>query len=212
MAGLFIVFEGIECSGKSTQTEMLAQYCLSHEIPYISVREPGSTAFGEKIRSLVLQENCSPEAEFLAFSSSRAQLISEVITPALAQDKIIICDRFFYSSLVYQGFARGLHMESLQVVSQFATGGLVPDFAFLINLDFDVAEKRLTVKKGKDRIENAGSDFHRKVYDGYQQLTHLYQNITVIDGDNSPAHIHQAILEKISQRDPRFYSSIIPST
>ena len=212
MAGLFIVFEGIECSGKSTQADMLAKYCLSHDIPFISVREPGSTPFGEKVRSLVLQENCSPEAEFLAFSSSRAQLVSEVINPALAQEKIIICDRFFYSSLVYQGFARGLHMESLQVVSQFATGGLIPDFTFLINLDFEIAQKRLAIKKGRDRIENAGSDFHRKVYDGYQELAKHYQNITPIDGDNSAEHIHSSILEKISQQDPRFYSSIIPST
>ncbi|MGL5253506.1 MAG: dTMP kinase [Brevinema sp.] len=212
MAGLFIVFEGIECSGKSTQADMLARYCLSHDIPFVSVREPGSTPFGEKVRSLVLQENCSPEAEFLAFSASRAQLISEIITPSMAQQKVIICDRFFYSSLVYQGFARGLHMESLQLVSQFATGGLVPDFTFLINLNFDVAQKRLAVKKGRDRIENAGADFHKKVHDGYQELVHLYKNIIPIDGDHSANHIHNAILAQISQHDPRFYSSIIPST
>lgn len=206
MQGLFVVFEGVECSGKSTQAQMLSDFCAKRNIPCLGVREPGSTPFGERLRSLILGVDCTPMAEFLAFSASRAQLVESLIRPALDEGKVVICDRFFYSSLVYQGFARGINTEVLMQITRHAIGGLEPRHAFLIDPSFESAQKRLAQKQGRDRIESEGLEFHKKIYQGYNALPSLYPALIKVDGRPSPDAVHLSILNILSQEDSRFYS------
>lgn len=185
---MFITFEGPEGSGKTTQIQALASYLKGRGYDVVLTREPGGTAIGDQIRQVLLDpdnQEMLPEAEILLFSASRAQVIGQVIRPALDRGAIVICDRFADSTMAYQGYGQGLDMESLAAITEFATGGLTPDLT--VYLDIEVEEglqrKRAALQAGDsesaagrqgadawNRLDQQALDFHNRVRQGYLDL------------------------------------------
>lgn len=182
--GLFITFEGTDGSGKTTQIELLTEYLKKKSYKVVNTIEPGGTDLGDKIRNILLdRENTgmSSRAETLLFQASRAELVSKVINPALSSGNIVICDRFFDSTIVYQGMARGLGVENIMNMSLWATGGLVPDITFLLSLDGKKGKKRLS-GTDRDRIEMEEDDFKEKICQGYKKLAERFGD-RIVDVD-----------------------------
>ncbi len=179
MSGKFITFEGPEGSGKSTQIKRLAKALQANGIEVICTREPGGTVTGETIRNILqhdaVGEQLSDRAELLLFTASRAQLMDQVVLPALERGDWVICDRFIDSTIAYQGFARGMDIGTLDAINDFAINGRKPDMTLLLDLDIEHGflrlEKRYSDGKASaDRFEREARDFHRRVRDGYQKL------------------------------------------
>ena len=178
--GRFITFEGTEGAGKSTQIARLAEDLESRGHSVVSVREPGGTPVGERIRDLVKDpslEGVGPESELLLMCASRSALVRQVISPALEAGKIVLCDRFFDSTFAYQGFGRGLSLDRLHEVNGFATGGLIPDATIFLEIPLDLSLERRRgrdavsgAEERKDRFEQSGDEFFRKVERGFQTL------------------------------------------
>jgi len=171
MTGKFITFEGSEGSGKSTQAKLLCAYLRKNKIPVIALREPGNTKIGEKIRRILLDpanKKMSVVCEMLLYMAARAQLIEEVIKPALKKGKCVVCDRFLDSTIAYQGFGGKLDVKIISQVGKIATCGIKPDLTFL--LDLDPAEGLRRAGRVKDRIELRKLSYHRKVRQGYFKL------------------------------------------
>lgn len=168
---MLIAFEGIDGSGKTTQVELLSKRLTDKNISNEILREPGGTTLGEGIRETLLHRSdlkINPMSEFLLFSASRAQLVSEKVLPLLASGKVVILDRYFYSSIAYQGFGRGIPIQQIETVSHVATQNLLPDVIFLIELDIETALKRRTLSRlASDRMEDAEIKFFKKVVDGF---------------------------------------------
>lgn len=195
--GLFITFEGIDGCGKSTQFNMLKEHIEASGVPYIVVREPGGTVIGEKIREILLNkknDKMTPRAELLLFEAARAQIVEEKILPALESGVTVLCDRFFDSTIAYQGYARGLGIDTVKNMNMYATGGLAPDATFLINLPIEVAVKR-RVGRGEadDRMEALGLKFQEDVAKGYLEAAKDCERIKVINGDRTPDEIFSEI-------------------
>lgn len=173
--GLFLSFEGGEGSGKSLQARGLAQTLIERGREVVLTREPGGTAAGERIRDILLHAReipLSPEAQVLLFSSARAQLVREVIRPALDSGKIVIADRFFDSTVVYQGHAHGVSLEAIREVTRLAVGTLMPDRTFLLDVPVEVglARSGWRAEAKWDRFEADATDFHVRVRDAYLRL------------------------------------------
>lgn len=207
LAGKFLSFEGPEGSGKSTQIQRLLAHLAAEGVATLSTREPGGSKLGELVRNLVMHSSgettISPEAELLLFTASRAQLVREVIRPALAAGKLVICDRFLDSSTVYQGLARGLPLDSLHAVNQFAVGGTLPDLTLVLDVPVEVSLSRIRARPGTslDRIEQEKESFYRKVRDGYLQVAQsIPERFVVIDGTSSPDRIEAQIWKTIHDR------------
>jgi dTMP kinase len=179
---MFITFEGVDGSGKSTQARLLAERLRSEGREVVETREPGGTALGELIRELILAgERISPWAEATLFTAARAQLVDEVIRPAQAQGADVICDRYIDSSLAYQGIARGLGVERVLEINLAATGHLMPDRTFLIFVPLEQAAQRRGVEP--DRIESEGDEFVALVDSAYHDLAGIFaQRIVTVDG------------------------------
>ena len=187
MKGIFITFEGIDGSGKTTQIELLNSFLKQLGFDVVVTREPGGTDIGDKIRKILLDSKniqMSYRAETLLFLASRAELVSKVIQPSLIQGKIIICDRFFDSTIAYQGIARQLGAEKILDMSLWATENIVPDLTFLLSIDVWECENRLkNGKKKKDRIEKEEVDFKSKIQEGYMQLAvKNKERFVIVDG------------------------------
>ena len=179
MTGKFITFEGPEGSGKSTQICLLAEQLEGQGIKVRCAREPGGTVTGEAIRNILqhdaVDEPLDERAELLLFTASRAQLMKRVVMPALQRGEWVLCDRFIDSTMAYQGFARGMDIETLERINDFAIHGRKPDLTLLLDLDiargFERLEHRYAGKVGAaDRFEREARDFHDRVRDGYQKL------------------------------------------
>lgn len=203
--GLFITFEGPDRSGKTTQIKLLSAYLKGEGFDVINTVEPGGTEIGRRIRKILLNKenlNISPGAETFLFQASRAELTSKVIKPALAEGKIVICDRFFDSTLVYQGIARGLGEKKVLEMSLWATGGLVPDMTFLLLIGVSRGKKRMDdLNRKMDRIEMEKDDFKEKVYRGYLDIAGKNKNrFVVIDGEKSIEEIFEEIKRKVYSR------------
>jgi len=169
---LFITFEGAEGSGKSSQSNELYDWLLSRHIPAVLTHEPGGTVLGEKISDLLKwakEAKISPLTELMLFNASRAQIVNDVIKPALDEGKVVICDRFFDSTTAYQSYGRGLNLDTVKQINSIATGGLSPDLTILLDISI---ENGLSRKSGVqlDRFELENIDFHRKVRQGYLTL------------------------------------------
>jgi dTMP kinase len=179
---MFVSFEGLDGSGKTTQVELLRAFLEADGREVVTAREPGGTALGERIRELVLHgDEMSPWAEALLYAAARAELVAEVIEPALARGADVLVDRYLDSSVVYQGVARGLGLDEVLELNLVAVGGLLPDRTFVLAVDPDASLDR--VGERPDRIERAGADFHAKAAAGYEQLAALYpERIVVLDG------------------------------
>lgn len=171
----FVSFEGIDGCGKSTLLDRLASELTERSIAYVRVREPGGTSIGEKVRQILLDPACSEmtgRAEVLLYSASRAQLISQVIAPAMEKGVWVLADRFVDATFAYQGFGRGFELERLKEIQKWATGGLIPDKTVLLDCDVELALARLGRRQGsnRDRIELEGEAFQRRVRNGYLAL------------------------------------------
>ncbi len=168
---MFITFEGIDGSGKSTQIDLLEEYLKSKGLDVIKLREPGGTQLSEQIRNILLStgNSLSPETELLLFNAARSNLVGTIIAPALEQGKTVICDRFFDSTTAYQGYGRGLSLEQVTLCNMVATGGLKPDLTFYLDIPFDLSVNR-TNHRQPDRIEQSGGDFFMRVIGGFRQI------------------------------------------
>jgi dTMP kinase len=191
----FIVFEGGEACGKSTQAARLAA-----RRDAVLTREPGGTPLGERVRSLFLDPDAGvvdARAEALLVAAARAQHVAEVIAPTLASGRDVVCDRFTGSSLAYQGFGRGLDVEAVRELSRFATGDLEPDVYVLLEVPADVARVRLG--DDRDRMEAAGDEFHARVQAGYVELARR-DGWVVVDGSGSIDEVERSVWEAVSGR------------
>ena len=196
MAGLFVTFEGIDRSGKTTQARMLCD-ALGDEA--LAVREPGGTEVGERLRELLKdpQLTVAPETEALMFAAARAELVAQVIRPALEQGKVVVSDRFLDSSLAYQGIARGLGVEDVEQINRFATGGLLPDLTFLLS----IAPSRAAQRAGQlDRFEDEGDALQRAVFDAYRELAAADPSRwRTVDADRPSHEVHEDVLDAVQQ-------------
>jgi len=212
MKGLFISFEGNDGCGKTTQILKLSKWFQLAGRETALIREPGGTAIGEKIRSLLLDLNnqeMTAEAEMLLYAASRAQLVRQVIRPALESGKVILCDRFVDSSYAYQGFGRQLGLDYVQKANVAAIDGTIPDMTFFLNLPPEQSMlRRMGTGEAADRLEQEQLDFHARVYEGYHFLAEADPaRIRVVDATLSPDLLSCAILRHITQK---YYSSASP--
>ncbi|MBU3113150.1 dTMP kinase [Clostridium lacusfryxellense] len=200
--GRLIALEGPDGSGKTTQIQLLEEYLKELGYEVVRTREPGGTEISEKIREIILDNdnsNMSYMCEALLYAASRAQLVSEVIKPALSQGKIVICDRFVYSSMVYQGAGRGLGMDRIKSINEAALDGLEADLVFMITIPYEEGLKRKKMQKTLDRLENSGNEFHKKVFQGYLDICRKYDKIEVVDGNRTVDEIHKDIINIIKK-------------
>ena len=190
---MFVTFEGVDGSGKSTQARLLAERLRSEGREVVLTREPGGTSVGEQIREILLHgDSVAPWAEASLFAAARAQLVDEVIRPALARGADVISDRFLDSSLAYQGVARGLGVERVLELNLLATSGLLPDRTFLISLS--PAEAAARRDREPDRIEREGPAFAEEVDRAYREIARVFgQRVTVVDGSQKPEDIAEIV-------------------
>lgn len=171
---MFITFEGPEGSGKSTQIALLSSYLRQQGFSVLTTREPGGTLIGDRARDCVhdvAHTMMAPTTELLLYSASRAQLVAEVIRPALAAGKVVLCDRFSDSTMAYQGYGRGLDLEDLAYITHFATGGLKPDLTLLLDIDVEKGLARRVRGGGEmNRLDLETIEFHNRVRRGYHKL------------------------------------------
>lgn len=199
--GLFITMEGPDGSGKSTQIEAIKQFFEDKGEQVIITREPGGTQISEKIRTLLLDRNnveMDPMAEALLYAASRAQLVAEIIKPALERGVHVICDRFVDSSIAYQGFGRGLG-DSVAVINAYAVNNCMPDATFLMKLNPEIGKSRIRTSD-QDRIEMEKLEFHNKVFAGYEALELEFPDrIVGIDATRNITEISDEILTHVER-------------
>lgn len=198
----FITFEGGEGAGKTTLLNNLKNYLDEKQIEYIAVREPGGTQECEKIREFVLtSKDISPVSQFLLFSASRSILVDKVISPALNQNKLVLCDRYFDSSRVYQGFCSNINDEDILYITNFATSGLIPEITFYLDIDPIVAFKRKQKIDENDVFETKNLEFHNKVREGFLRLARKESNrFVVLDATKSQQEILDNVVDILKKR------------
>ena len=196
---LFITFEGGEGCGKSTQARLLLKKLEQQGIPTILTREPGGTALGNKIRILLKRKqgsSISPQAELFLFAASRVQLVAELVRPALQEGKVVICDRFTYSTVVYQGYGRGLDLATVGMVNTMATGNLKPDLTILLDMPSEQGLERK--RSSRDRFELEDLSFHDRVREGYLKMAAAEPDRwLLIDASLAKAKIAEIIWDKV---------------
>lgn len=196
MRGIFIVLEGSDGCGKSTMAKKIGDYYSDKGRDIVFTREPGGTVISEKLRDIVLDNNhteMSYNTEALIYAASRAQLISEKIKPWLSEGKVVISERFVYSSIVYQGIGRKLGIEKVKEINDFALQGLKPDLVLYFDIDPKKALDRKLVINGGDRIENEDLSFYYEVYNGYKEIMKQYKEIVTINAERSVDEIFNDI-------------------
>lgn len=204
MKGKFITFEGGEGVGKTTQLAMIRRYLESKGVDAVFLREPGGNAISEKIRGIILDVDnvgMTGTCEAMLYSAARAQLVEAVIKPALQDGKIVICDRFIDSTFAYQGIARGLGADKVDILNRLACGDIMPDLTVFLDLLPKLAFARKGGADAADRLEQEGASFHEKVYEGYLQASKLYPDrIAKVDCSGEAIATHKKIVELLRQR------------
>ena len=195
---LFIVFEGLDGSGKSTQQQLLNDKLQSDKISNISFREPGSTVIGEKIvKILQSDQKLSPLSELLLFYVSRSAIIEEKIKPALANYDVVICDRYFYSSVAYQGYGRGMNIDFINQINDEVVKNIIPDLIFYMDISWEEKKKRKGININ-DRFEKEDRFFHNKVRSGYKSMAKKDSDKwKIIDAEENVENISSFIYETV---------------
>jgi dTMP kinase len=219
--GTLIVLEGGEGVGKSTQMRLLTERLARAGVAHLVVREPGGTVVGDAIRDLVLirQWPLDPRAEALLFMASRAQLVHDVIRPALEDGQLVIADRFFLSTYAYQVGGRGLPEDDIRAANRLATGGLVPDLTVILNLPTEVGLQRVAQRGKQDRIEGSGGEFYRRVGKAFAEfLQPAWQAahpecgpIVCVDASGTPDVVAGRVYEAVSSRLPELFGGLAGS-
>ena len=204
--GLFITFEGGEGCGKSTQSRLLLKKLEQRNVPVVLTHEPGGTALGNELRKTLKRKrdsSISPQAELFLLAASRAQLAAELIRPALEEGKVVLCDRFTHSTMVYQGYGRGLDFTAIKMVNNMATRNLNPDLIILLDIS---PEQGLARKRSlKDRFELEDLSFHRRVREGYVKMAAAEPDRwLVIDASLPKVKIAEIIWDRVSRLLPDF--------
>jgi dTMP kinase len=200
--GLFIVLEGVEGAGKTTQLARLAAWLESAGVPVRRGREPGGTALGEAVRGVLLDRaelDMAPESELLLMLAARSAFVREIVQPALGAGAVMLADRFETSTFAYQGYGRGLPMEDVRRLNTFATGGLRPDRVVILDLAAEEGRARQQ-REGKDadRIERGGEAFHERVARGYRELGASDPAAVLVDARGDEGTVHRRILEALA--------------
>ena len=195
---LFIVLEGPDKSGKSTQARRLIGALLTQGVKVLHTREPGGSGVAESIRKILLDPalNVSPVAELMLYEASRAQHTEQVLLPALAEGRVVVCERYTLSTDVYQGLARGLGLKTTGALNKIATLGLVPDLTVVVDIP-DREFKSRDQGRTLDRVERESDLFHRKVREGYRALARKTPRAVLLDGTRNPDDLHEEILRRV---------------
>jgi dTMP kinase len=209
MRGLFITFEGTEGSGKSTQIALLAARLRQAGHHVRTFREPGGTPIGEEIRHTLKHSKdndaMTSEAELLLMNASRAQLVREVIRPALLAGETVLCDRFYDSTTAYQGYGRGLDLATVKAIVDFAAGGVRPHLTLLLQIPHEAAEERRRARQStmpfmRDRFEEADVAFFKRVAEGYEAIASAEpERVRLLDGSRGVEEVHAAIWQLVRQ-------------
>ena len=199
---MFISFEGIEGSGKSTVMASVERALRAEGQEVVVTREPGGTPVGDAAREILLHKRdlaIDPMAELMLMNASRAQLVAAVIRPALQRGGVVLCDRYADSSLAYQGYGRGLPLDVVRSVCDAATGGLAPDLTLLIDVSYETSRGRLSQRNTQhDRMEQEEEAFHRRVRNGYLEMARTHERVVRIDGERAPDEVADAALAAVS--------------
>jgi len=202
---VFIVLEGAEGSGKSTQARLIGEWLAANGVEHILTREPGGTKVGEEIRAILLHGDDIPaETELLLMNAARAVFVNDVVKPALAAGKIVVADRFWLSSVAYQGYGRGLPLAEVRSICAFAAQGISPDLTVVLDVSAQESEAR-RAGRGADRIERAGAEFHQRVAGAYRLLPRMEANVELLSGEGAPAEVHQRIRAVLRARLPETF-------
>lgn len=197
--GLFITFEGNDGSGKTTISKLVYEKLSEMGYPVIYTREPGGIDIAEQIRNVILDpKNTAMDArcEALLYAASRRQHLIEKVLPALEENKIVLCDRFIDSSLVYQGIARNIGIDEVYAINEFAIEGNLPDATIFLHVDLDTGLSRIESRGSKDRLDNESMNFHRMVAEGYEKVCKLYpERMHVIDATKTVNEVFQNTLD-----------------
>ncbi len=196
---MFIVFEGPEGAGKTTQIKALAKRLEQKGILPVITREPGGTPASDAIRTVILDPNLeiSPLTEFLLYSASRAQHVTEVIKPALNQGKTVVSDRFYGASVAYQGYGRGLELDFIYNLTKRVTQGIQPDLVLLLDIDPEKGLERVAARGQKDRLELADLSFHKKVREGFLRQAEGHSSWKCFDATQSAEQLAKIIWETV---------------
>lgn len=208
--GIFISFEGIDKSGKTTQINRLAQWLQQRGAEVLVTREPGGTKLAEKLRSLLVSssnyENMQPLTETFLMVAARTEHVAQVIRPALQRGKVVLCDRFIDSTVAYQGYGLGVDLNLINELNEAAIGDCLPDLTFLLDLPVTAAQGRGSGSTS-DRIEQREQQFHRRVRTGFlAQAEGNSQRMAVIQAQAQPAAVQAQLVELVAQRFSRFSS------
>jgi dTMP kinase len=199
---MLITFEGIDGCGKSTQISLLAEYLKSKNIDFITLREPGGTHLSEEIRKILLESKhtINPLTELLLFNSARSNLVSQVIEPALAAGKVILCDRFYDSTTAYQGYGRGIDLDFIKSCNEMVTKGIKPDITFYLDIPLEVSRQRI-INNSFDRIENDDDDFFSRIISGFKTIAEQEpKRIVVIDATKDISIVYQLIVASFEKK------------
>ena len=196
---LFISFEGPEASGKSSQIKILSKYLKKNKIPHIVTREPGGTKIGERLRKIILdkKENITPSEEILLLMSARLNHINNVILPSLKKGKIVICDRFADSTFVYQGYVNNFGLKKTLDLHKKLLNNFLPTKTFLFILNSNEINRRLKLRKNKNKYDKINKDFHNKVIRGYKKISKKNKRFYTIDATKSIKSINEKIIKEI---------------
>ncbi|MDH5589149.1 MAG: dTMP kinase [Gemmatimonadota bacterium] len=206
MSGLFVVLEGGEGAGKSTQIALLSGWLEALGVDHLVTREPGGTAVGEAIRSVVLGRtdlDMPPETELFLILGARAAFVRDVVRPAMAAGRVVLADRFALSTMAYQGYGRGLDLHEVRKAVAFATGGLEPDLYVVLDVPVEEGRSRQShAGMSADRIESAGDGFMAKVREGYLALAEVEPNVRVLEARGTPEEVHRRIRDCLIREFP----------
>ncbi|MFP4542674.1 MAG: dTMP kinase [Candidatus Kapaibacterium sp.] len=198
---MLITFEGIDGCGKSTQLKNTANYLKDKRKDFIALREPGGTALSESIRELLLHSDDSigPRCEILLFEAARAHLTEKIIKPALDQGRIVLCDRFYDSTLAYQGYGRGLNKGQVKLLNEFASYNIRPDITFYLDISYETAIERTNSRK-PDRIENNGREFYFRIIDGFRSIADSEpERVILISGERPAVEVFSDVKSQLSK-------------